>query len=330
MGQKAVGVALFTSNSTKFLHVARADLLFALMYASAIAYGTLLPFRFRQQTVFGACSELIERAAIDYGEFAQSDILINLVLYIPLGFFWMNYWRRRLRPLSAMIASLVSCIGLSFALEFVQAWQATRFGSAFDIMINSIGSVHGILGAVLYAILCRATYRHIKSVQSKRLPLRRKDRAYIWRAIVICYAIVLLRIFLRPFDLDVSITAVYESLQHLFSLPFVELQRRSYSVALVLIAQKIFLFFPLGALFILGVFTSPRTARERNRAVVAAFVSVVVFAVVIEFGQAFLRGRYPASSDVVLYVTGAWLGAYAALRLVIGFRFRQRNALEIA
>ena len=325
-----VGVVLSVPRLKSFLFPLQAHVFFALFCTMGIGYGSLLPFEFRDQTLWGAFSELLSRTAVDFGQLSRSDILTNFLLYVPLGFFWMNLFSRRQRSYSAVCSASFVCLGVSLSFEFAQAWQADRFCSAFDSVLNAAGATCGIMISVVSAFFARKVQVKVRHRQGLAAPLLRRKTKHLWWFLAGCYVLVLLSIFLRPLEFATSLTAVSESFSHLFELPFAELQRRSYIVALILISKKILLFVPLGAILFLAIYTTPATGRARTRAVLHALLGALVLALGIEASQALLRSRFPASSDVVLYVTGVALGGYLVVRLIIGARFPARRAYSLS
>ena len=300
------------------------DLLIALFCSAALAYGSLLPFEFHVQTFSGAYQQFFERLGVDLELLTASDIFGNFLLYLPIGFCWMKLLQRHLRPIGAALLALFICLSLSLGLEFAQAWQRLRFCSAFDFLVNSSGALVGIGLCVVVSACLRVVHSQWPTRFFVPMSFRRRNLQGCWVCVVLAYVALLCSVFLRPFELDVSFAAIQTSFSHLFELPFIELQKKSYFVALLLIGEKIALFVPLGALLMFAIFTSPKTARQRNRSLRYALIGMVLFAVAIESLQALLRTRFPASSDVVLYLFGASLGAYIAVQLVVRERFRVR------
>ena len=94
---------------------------------------------------------------------ARSDALGNLLLYFPLGFFAAQIYRQRsasryILPVTALGA------GLSFAVELVQFYDASRVSSMADVYANTIGTLAGAAAAALvgrhWQTLVRAPKRH--------------------------------------------------------------------------------------------------------------------------------------------------------------------------
>ncbi len=118
-----------------------------------IAYGSLYPFATRHpRPAEGAVLFLLET----WNDFSGSrgDILANILLYMPLGFFGMLSasgagLRRPLRFVA------LCGVGLSLAMELGQFYDAGRVTSMLDVYDNGLGTVCG-------AALARAAGPNVK------------------------------------------------------------------------------------------------------------------------------------------------------------------------
>jgi len=76
------------------------------------------------------------------------DLVINILAYIPFGFFCTTALRRRLAPLSAWLAAALLGGGLSFTMELVQNYLPSRVPSNLDLACNTAGALlGGLIGA---------------------------------------------------------------------------------------------------------------------------------------------------------------------------------------
>lgn len=76
--------------------------------------------------------------------FRPRDVLVNLLLYWPLGLFL-----RPQRPLTWGLMAAACCLGLGLSLgaEGLQAFSRRRFPSATDVAMNTVGTCLGALTA---------------------------------------------------------------------------------------------------------------------------------------------------------------------------------------
>lgn len=74
------------------------------------------------------------------------DVIVNVLGFIPFGFFYMALFRREAQP-SYATAFGVAILGLgaSLAIELTQAYLPTRSSSLMDVFCNLLGTVIGIL-----------------------------------------------------------------------------------------------------------------------------------------------------------------------------------------
>lgn len=79
---------------------------------------------------------------------SRSDILVNILAYVPLGLLLALAWRRIGRLSSAALA-LGAGFGLSFLMELVQEALPGRVSSLADIVHNTLGALFGVLMAQL-------------------------------------------------------------------------------------------------------------------------------------------------------------------------------------
>lgn len=118
----------------------------ALIYAVLIAYGSLYPF-------LGWHGPL--DAALDFvgapwsRHVSRSDIITNILVYLPLGALIARALRYRLNPWLAFLAAALLGALLSFAMESLQAYLPGRVSSRLDWLLNSLGTLLGALGAAL-------------------------------------------------------------------------------------------------------------------------------------------------------------------------------------
>lgn len=76
------------------------------------------------------------------GEVRLRDLVLNVLLYVPLGWFTPGATRR-----SRIWTTLAVALVVSGAMEMAQVWSHSRFPSMTDTAMNLIGAVTGSLWA---------------------------------------------------------------------------------------------------------------------------------------------------------------------------------------
>ena len=114
----------------------------ALAWFGLVVYGSLHPFSGWRMT--GAAPlAFIEAEWPRY--WTYFDLLANVAVYLPLGFFLTLALRRLPWRYTAPILAILLSGSLSLALEAVQNWLPSRVPSSLDLLCNTLG---GLIGAV--------------------------------------------------------------------------------------------------------------------------------------------------------------------------------------
>jgi VanZ family protein len=129
----------------KFLAITAAMVLF-------IIYGSLYPFRF----VMRPGSPLEALLSTYHRGTTRSDIVSNLILYFPLGFFLAQSFSRGPRPWHSLpVAAVAAC--LSFTIELLQVYDQSRISSLTDVYANTMGAFLGAVAATIFG-------RHVRTL----------------------------------------------------------------------------------------------------------------------------------------------------------------------
>ena len=117
----------------------------AAAYALLIVYGSLYPFSdwLPADDLFAFLTGPWPRYLI------RSDIITNLLVYLPLGLLTARALRYRLRPARTVFAAALICLLLSFAMESLQSMLPGRVSSRLDLLLNGLGGLGGALLARL-------------------------------------------------------------------------------------------------------------------------------------------------------------------------------------
>ena len=87
------------------------------------------------------------------GDRVAAGALLNVGLFLPLGFFLSHLTRAPLRALAALVL-------LSAAIEVAQLWLPGRYPSPGDLVFNTVGAATGIVLALRGMLLVRPSDRH--------------------------------------------------------------------------------------------------------------------------------------------------------------------------
>lgn len=114
----------------------------ALVYLALIVYASLHPFAGWR---FNGVSPLAFLRGGWPRYWTVFDLTVNVLVYVPLGFFLMLGLSRRAGNLWAVVLAILAGASLSFALELIQNWLPSRVPSNIDLLCNSAGSLIGSL-----------------------------------------------------------------------------------------------------------------------------------------------------------------------------------------
>jgi VanZ family protein len=122
----------------------------ALAAAVFIVYGSLVPFDFRRPAVTaGAWLEHVRFTP--WAHVGPLDLLVNITISLPLGFFVMGGLESRRRRSLAGLAIAVLVVGcvsalLGMSVELLQVFLPTRNSSGNDVMAQGTGGAAGAMG----------------------------------------------------------------------------------------------------------------------------------------------------------------------------------------
>ena len=78
---------------------------------------------------------------------SAGNLIANFILYVPVGFFWVQASRRR--RFSSVLIALFAGISLSTFIEVMQFYDAGRYSNMSDIYVNGAGTLFGAVAASL-------------------------------------------------------------------------------------------------------------------------------------------------------------------------------------
>jgi glycopeptide antibiotics resistance protein len=115
-----------------------------------ILFITLFPFNFLFEETFSGLDKFI----LGWGISTPLDILLNVLLFLPLGFGLTSYLmqKKSAAGLSVFGVILLVSFGLSYSIEILQVFQPSRFPSLFDVFSNCVGGLLGYIVSRSYQI----------------------------------------------------------------------------------------------------------------------------------------------------------------------------------
>jgi len=117
----------------------------AAAYALLIVYGSLYPF-----SDWLPAEDMLAFLTAPWPRYIiRSDIITNILIYLPMGLLVARALRHRLHPGAAVIAAAALCLLLSLAMESLQTLLPDRVASRLDLLLNGLGGLGGALLARL-------------------------------------------------------------------------------------------------------------------------------------------------------------------------------------
>lgn len=263
-----------------------------------IIYGTLIPFDFSFQV--NITQNLRQANYIPYCNFmgrrtSLSDVISNILLFIPYGFLLCWILREKTFSLSkSQIICLVSSFLLSLSIEFLQLFFTSRTTSLTDIINNVLGTYIGCILNNIYLLYLKDRLSYQINIIYQRNPLV---------IFLIVYSLVLLVMFMFPFDISIQISDIKTALKQTNIVPF------SSRFSFVNSAINIFTFIIFG-------FVGYIVFRTYYSKISAIFITLFLgfcLAILIEFFQIFIVSRILDINGIIIRLMGTLLGILISL-----------------
>jgi VanZ family protein len=118
-------------------------LILALLFCilALIVYGSLYPFNFTPALVSGGLRGAFHE--LRWARAGRGDLILNVLLYLPLGFCLVLAFGTKLNRVVAVLAATLLGATLSLSIEVAQSILPTRVPSLFDLSLNAAGSLLG-------------------------------------------------------------------------------------------------------------------------------------------------------------------------------------------
>lgn len=298
-----------------------------------LLYGSLIPFDLQAERFVGVPALLAsprwvtpQGPASSLGLSAHtSDLVANLVLYLPLGVLLRLAWASRLRiaPLQLpLVLAVAAATGLSWFVEALQSLSPSRVASVNDVLANAGAAAMGAAAAVwLREAAWTAAFAVHRRCAAATLPLldvlRRERKRPGLRALALALAA------------GVAAWLIIEgpTATRAPGLPFEAEFRRPYDVAGILITQVLAAYVAIAALLaICFLRRSPAGTLLRLTG------GIAVFTAAISAARWWLWGLPPNATEpavAALAVGGSLAAAFTAVHAVRR-RCRRRDAAPVA
>jgi len=123
---------------------------FLLFTVLLIVYGSLFPFHFGVRAEIPDPLWTLTHNWPVIDRYLYRDVVVNLLLYMPLGVLAFVWLRGKLAPLQAAALGLAGGALLSGSMEFLQGFDRPREPSPMDLVTNILGTAAGIALARTY------------------------------------------------------------------------------------------------------------------------------------------------------------------------------------
>jgi len=277
----------------------------AIAWTAFAIYGSLVPLQYNSIEWADAVRQFRSLPPLWVGMGSRADWVANILLFVPLAFFWMGALAcdrgGGVRTAAALLIVPAATMA-AVALEFTQIWFAGRTVSVNDIVAETLGSA---IGAVLWLSLGARITRWLRAYsvpQGARSQFEWLLQAYVVGLLV--YSVI-------PLDLTVSFTELYHKWQRgmVLLLPF-SYPYESAATAVYQFFADIVEFVPVGV-------WATIVLRRRTRVAspfVAGVVAGALIAVTIELAQFLVLSRFTDVTDILFGAAGAAIGARLVTR----------------
>jgi glycopeptide antibiotics resistance protein len=222
--------------------------------------------------------------------------LINFAYFLPVGLLWgLGPHRQKPRGLRVLRAAAAGLL-VAGSMEALQLIVISRNFDTTDILTGLLAAV---VGAEATAAYCPPHDR----------PATGRSRVVLGLAILF-WLVALMNDYWRPFDFSFDSGRLASGFHRIEWLPLADSHHGDDLQAILHLFDKALLFLVLGALCTLSF--ADALGRRTGRKVVAA---VFVAASILEAGQLFVPTRHFGVTDILVAVSGGWLGYFLVATL---------------
>lgn len=270
----------------------------ALVYLGFVIYGSLVPLDFRPVPWEQAVARFGDIPYLNLGIASRADWVANILLFIPLAFFWNAVLAPRRSVAGGIMVSLLlmaGCVALSIGIEFSQIFFPPRTVSLNDILAEAIGT---LLGVLLWWAAGRRFTRWLPGWLSTGLNGGWPGR------LLYTYLVGLFAYSLLPLDLTLSPVEIFHKWREgrVMLIPF-GYQFANLAQAIYGLLSDVAIWVPAGLLY---------RIHNRARSQVRLWLVLVAAAALLEGLQLFVYSRVSDVTDIFTAGVGAALGIWMA------------------
>jgi VanZ family protein len=268
-----------------------------LAYCLFILYGSFIPFHFDFDPNFARwrwslflTDSLHERIA----HASLSDVVSNILLFIPFGILRMWLWSARVRGKRPLLPTLVTAaygLILGVVIESGQTLSPGRISSLLDALCNGLGAFIGAIWGLVLVRSLRGSFKAIFVHVLRNQPT----------LLLLCYLLLgVLANSYFPFDVTLDVSAVWQNIKRSQLIPF---QKGFHQYWFELLIEKGAIFAGIGYLVL-----SNLQRLWRGTGAGLAWLLCCALVCAIETGKVFFAGRAFYAENVMIASLGALLG----------------------
>lgn len=180
----------------------------AVIYLLALLWIGSVPFDFSADSLHSLSGGWMGLAV---APFHWTDIVANIILFVPVGLLARGIWRRHVsRRHGDLAAAVLIGVAISYATEYLHRWSPSRVSSVADFVCNMLGTAIGAFGYSFVTIAGAAYASHWRTAR-QRVVSDVLERPSIVLAKIV--ALMIAFAALAPFDVSVSVNRLAESFQ---------------------------------------------------------------------------------------------------------------------
>ncbi|BBL33981.1 hypothetical protein Nstercoris_00209 [Nitrosomonas stercoris] len=269
-----------------------------LLWAAFIIYGSWVPLNFQPSDPAEIWNTLWQWSAWDSLREQRIDTAVNVLLTVPLGFglalLWINSQARThvLAGIFVRVAIVLLVLALSVLAEYGQGFIPGRSESLGDVLAQTAGTIFGLILHARFGNQARVWLIKVGTAVDTQSRVTHSLHGYL---------VALLLFAVMPLDLTLDIGELYHKWQdgRVILLPFSDMRGTTPEIIYELVTD-VLLWVPVGALWRLN---------EPLRTPGAIALRAALLALAIECIQLLVLSRLSDTTDVILAIVGAFLGA---------------------